>query len=62
MDKISLELQNKIKNIEEDGWWKSSSLETFLNRAQEMKNKGLKEDDIFLILEDLHCAVSNEFR
>lgn len=61
MEVISAELKKKISELSDQGWWKSENEDVFLNRAQELKDKGLKEFDIFLLLEDLYCAVKSEY-
>lgn len=45
----------------EDGFWKDASEKTFIRAAFEMSAKGMNDDDVEDILEDLYRAVAEEF-
>lgn len=55
-------LEEKIKRIPApNDWWKKSSRKAFRNQAYFLLEKGLSQDEIMLLLEDLYKAVCAEF-
>ena len=58
---MTKELKERIKNIS-DEWWKSSTLETFINTGQRLSHQyGIDDDEIINILTTLFGAMSSEF-
>lgn len=54
-------LKKRIKNIPEDGWYKSSSRDTFIDIGEELLQKGFSEDEIIDILESCYYATADCF-
>ena len=52
----------QVKKISgSDGFWRSSTEDTFLRIADKLLEKGLSQDEILDILSSLYSAVANEF-
>lgn len=60
---ISNELKAEILAIpgDDDGFWKSSSEETFLEIAEFLNEKGLSDGEIEYVLSELYMATANCF-
>lgn len=57
---ISDSLKQEILEIPGgDGFWKSSSEETFLRVAEMLSGEGLSDDDITYVLSELYYATAN---
>jgi len=55
-------LRTRVKEIPgKDGFWSSSSEETFQEAAMLMTKRGLDVEDTIEILTDVYSAVANEF-
>jgi 5,10-methenyltetrahydromethanopterin hydrogenase len=50
-----------IPDVDCDGFWCVDSEETFIRVANILVAKGIHEDDVITMLEDLYNAVANEF-
>lgn len=59
---ISKELKAEILAIPgDDGFWKSSSEETFLEMAEFLNEKGLSDGEIEYVLSELYMATADCF-
>lgn len=56
---ISASLKNAILAIPEDGFWKSSAEDSFLDAGALLTEKGLAEDEIVDLLNDLYYAAAS---
>jgi len=57
-----MSLEEKIRNIpDENGWWKNSNGEKFLQLAKKLMSEGYSEDEAVAFLQEAYNAVAGEF-
>lgn len=57
-----MSLKERIEAIPgSDGFYKSRTADTFLGAANELRDVGMKEDDVIDLLTNLYHAVAGEF-